>query len=374
MPVPRFRFARPRHASVLVFDRQSETGLLPLLAEVDYETLDTRGSELNLSVLVKAIFSSAFWRGERQLAYSLAFARAVEPSLLITFIDNNTAFVDLCDRLPQATSAVIQNGHRNSVGHLVSDHKRQIDYYFTFNETFGSLVEDHITGKSIAIGSLRNNFVPIAATSTTAKPRVVFISQFFDRSDRFNYLSQDGTQHDWDEFFTVERLILPALARWCALKGLTLEIKSRYRSEQPTETAFFRSLDGLAEVGIVHSASELESYKLLDSGAMFVTIDSTLGYEALSRGARVAFVSTRGAQLGNDNREFAWPNAVERNGKYWLSDYTEDALNAVLNHVGSATSGNQNREQNKTVIEFDAGNSKLATLLNKYAKKKPDAA
>lgn len=366
--MPKLSFASPKPATVLVFDRQSETGLLPLLAETDYATVDTRGSDLNLNVLVRAMLTGAFWRGQRQLAYAFAYARAVMPSMLITFIDNNAAFLDLCDLLPDATSVAIQNGHRNSVSHLYSAKKRNLDFYFTFNESFGSLAEGHITGKSIALGSMRNNFVAIPAKAAKPDRRVIFISQYFDRSDEFSYTSQDGTTHSWDEFFAIERLVLPALAQWCAGKGLTLEIKSRYRAESPSETAFYQSLDGLSAVEIIHSSSERESYELLDSGAMFVTIDSTLGYEALGRGARVAFVSARDAQLGDDNREFGWPTSLGRNGAFWLSDFTEQEMHSLLERVGANLSGEPTTEHRQAIMMFDAGNSKLASLLSDYSK------
>jgi surface carbohydrate biosynthesis protein len=364
--MPKLRFESPKPASVLVFDRQSETGLLPLLAETDFATVDTRGSDLNLNVLIRAMLTGAFWRGERQLAYVLAYAHAVKPSMLITFIDNNTAFLDLCDRLPEATSVAIQNGHRNSVSHLSSAKKRNLDFYFTFNAEYGSMAESHITGKSIALGSLRNNFVPISAIDAKSDRRVIFISQYFDRQNDFSYTSQDETTHSWDEFFAIERLALPELARWCALKGLTLEIKSRYRAESPTETAFYKSLYGLGAVEMIHSTSERESYELLDSGAMFVTIDSTLGYEALARGARVAFVSARDAQLGGDNREFGWPASLDRTGAYWLSDYTEQEMQSLLERV--ILSSEPSQAQRKAMIEFNAGNTKLASLLSEYSK------
>lgn len=366
--MPKLSFSNPRPASVLIFDRQSERGLSPLLAETDYVTLDTRGSELNLPVLVKAMLTREFWRGERQLAYALEYARAVEPSLLISFIDNNSAFLDLCDRLPATTSVAIQNGHRNSVSHLSSGRKRKLDFYFTFNEPFASLAQILITGQTIAHGSLRNNFVPIPMASAKSIRRVIFISQYFDRFDEFSYTSQDGTTHTWDEFFDIERLVLPAIARWCASEGLTLQIKSRFQTESPTETAFYRSLEGCSGIEMVHSSSERESYELLDSGAIFVTIDSTLGYEALGRGARVAFVSARDAQLGGDNREFGWPTSLERNGNYWLSDFTEQDTHSLLERVGANLSGEPTAEQRSAIMEFDAGNAKLASLLSDYSK------
>ncbi len=368
MRAPRITVSRPKRASVLVFDNYSKTALLPLLKDVDFQSLDTRGTEINLISLIRAMLTRRFWKGERQFAYSLAFAQAVKPKLLVTLIDNNRAFLDLCDELPHIKSVLIQNGLRNNLAHLVSSSERCIDLYFTFNAAYAALAENYISGEAIAIGSVRNNFMPAREIDPSEVHRVIFLSQYIDHSDGFEHKSQDGSKHSWDEFFELERLVLPILSEWCSKAGFTLEIKSRYSVELPAETDFYMSLVAPYKAHIFHSKSERETYELLDSGAMFVTIDSTLGYEALSRGARVAFMSGRGGTLGADNRAFGWPNVLEDEGPFWLNEFTETGLKSLLDRVASGAQSDNESFSRLSVMEFDSGNKKLSRVMSEYAK------
>lgn len=364
--LPKLEFTRPKSADVLILDNYSETTLLPLLGGVDFETLDTRGSEISLRPMVRAMLTRRFWQGERQLAYAHAFAKSVQPKLMVTVIDNNKAFIDLYDESPHIKSVLIQNGLRNNLAHLISTARHSIDLYFTFNEAYASLAAPYISGQTVALGSIRNNFMPLSESGLSNARRVIFISQYIAQSEAFQHISQDGTKHSWDEFFEQERLVLPILAQWCSQAGLTLEIKSRYSYELLAETDFYTSLVAPNKLRIFHSKSERETYELLDSGAMFVTIDSTLGYEALSRGARVAFISGRDETLGADNRAFGWPNVLEDQGVCWLNKFSEAGLISLLDRVASGERSNNESFQKFSVMEFDQGNTTLARVLSEY--------
>lgn len=318
--------------------------------------------------MVRALLTRRFWQGERQLAYALAFAQEVQPRLMVTVIDNNKAFIDLCDELPHTKSVLIQNGLRNNVTHLISATKRNIDLYFTFNEAYAAMARRYISGQAVAIGSVRNNFFPLSKTEASKALRVIFFSQYVAQSDGFHHISQDGTKHCWAEFFEQERLVLPILSEWCSQAGLTLEIKSRYNSEFQAETDFYNSLAAPHKAHIFHSKSERETYELLDSGAMFVTIDSTLGYEALSRGARVAFISSRDSSIGADNRNFGWPNDLDNQGSCWLNEFTESGLKSLLERVRCGVRIGADSFQRSSVMEFDPGNSNLESLFREFAK------
>ena len=108
------------------------------------------------------------------------------------------------------------------------------------------------------------------------------------------------------------------------------------------------------------------SYKKAIESEIIVNIDSTLGYEMLSRGKKVAFFSTRKWRTGR-NYFFGTPGAYESDGSFWTNDFDTKKFNKILDFLYTVS-----KEEWKNIISKNIENIMIYSKNNKIFKEKID--
>ena len=114
------------------------------------------------------------------------------------------------------------------------------------------------------------------------------------------------------------------------------------------------------------------TYDAINATGLVVTIDSTIGYESLSIGKRVAFMSGRTqsadpvglAQIRDTN--FGYPLDLPANGNFWTNQATATELTRILDHLRAVTDEEWAAEiapYNESLMAYQPGNPVFRKLL-----------
>ena len=110
--------------------------------------------------------------------------------------------------------------------------------------------------------------------------------------------------------------------------------------------------------------------KSLEDLLDFVSIDSTLGLEALARGLRVVFIS-RKPELKLNSASFGWPYKFKNEGFFWTNLKKRESFNKILENVttcSDATWIEQAKPYIDNIIHHDYGNKRFNDLISKLLK------
>ena len=110
------------------------------------------------------------------------------------------------------------------------------------------------------------------------------------------------------------------------------------------------------------------SYERIDESRYVVSCDSTLAYEALSKGKKTAIISVRGKFLNNNSFKFGWPANLDDKGPFWTNEIDEVYFEKIMNYLISIS----DQEWRKTILSllenvmiYDYNNTILKNNLRK---------
>lgn len=367
----KLEWRRPAHSQILIFDREASGALAYELSDRDLSFMDTRLESLNLVALGAAVLQS--FRSPKGKVhdnfsnfYIDSYIKLVDPELVITSTDNNPQFYSLAKRNNRRfRTAFVQNGIRSVVGDVFespkANHEYLVDEMFVFSESIGSEFKKYIAGETTTIGSLRNNRASTKPRLHLPIPTKVLFISTWEPKNLDEHLGQDksGAIITWRDYITPETAFIRHLEQYCHSRGLQLVIAGKSRTDPAGENAFYSSL--LAKVTYeFQPADGRGTYALVDEADVVVTTGSTVGYEALARGARVAFFTLGILRFRCHSYKFAWPAEVEAQGPFWTDSNNGESINALIDQVLEFSpeewTGIQNR-WSELVMLFDPGNS-----------------
>jgi surface carbohydrate biosynthesis protein len=361
---------KPGQAKVLIYDRAEFEVLLTYLDPKSVEILDLRGESLNLYVLFKCLLH---WKLSL-INYIFQYLTCVKPSVALTYTDNSTLFYQLKSHQKDLTTIFIQNGVRGEVGDVFgffkmqthSRNKYQVDYMLTFGNAIGREYSKYIDGKTYPIGSFKNNF----HQSKTQKQlkSVLFLSQYRPppRPESRPWVIYDHKPIFWKQFYAAEEFLLPLLQQYCLQNKLELKICMFWSDQTKEECNYFRSLLGNETLELLKRSSWYSSYENVDAAGFVVFVDTTLGYEALARGKKVAAFSLRGKSLGSAACNFGWPADLPDNGPFWTNHADEREFKRVMDYITTVSEEEWVKTRQRYVpelMEYDPGNTRFLKLM-----------
>jgi surface carbohydrate biosynthesis protein len=151
---------------------------------------------------------------------------------------------------------------------------------------------------------------------------------------------------------------------------IPLTILGKLDQGHEKEENFFSNLSNGVNFSYLRNYPERGTYKIIDQAEFIVSIDSSLGYEALSRGKKVAiFPGIRGGSYPLNTRNFCWPSKqVKNTGFFWTNSVDLDQWNKVLKYITNIDDrewhDNCNKYINQSIV-VDRSNSKPILLLDK---------
>ena len=296
---------------------------------------------LNIPTICRMLASFKFSR----FHYLIAYLRLTRAKFAITTTDNDVSFYRIKKYLPEVTTIAIQNGLRgnysspNSTGFLTEvsqEAELECDYILTFGESMGHEFQKYIQTEFFAVGSIRNNsFIPASAIQKSNQ--LTYISQLTNKAMGPDdcFATYKGYSISYQEFYAAEKLICDYLAKYCAERDLKFLVCGKQNSTFTAEQNFFSPHN-------VSSRNEpFSSYELLNDSEILVSLDSTIGYEFLSRGDRVVIVGGRFSHHPNKtvrdmpDIKFGYPADLPTDGPFWISDLSESLLTTRLDSVRS---------------------------------------
>jgi surface carbohydrate biosynthesis protein len=369
--LPSKQWKLPKKSEILIYDAAGGALLHSYLTGYSVTVISLRGESVNIPCLIRAFLKRSFWGGDSVQAYVDAFVEVVSPDLIITVVDNNSAFYSLSRRFSSVKTIFLQNGTRSEVGdvfgYLVKLENYHVDYMLVHGSAIGKHYQKYISGNVIEIGSFINNH--IAKSASVVADCVLFISQYSDKLEynELSYANPGGAPVSWERFFFAEVKVLQFLAKWCSVNDKVLRICGRTLVTDGPEKDFYANCLNGCEWEYLPKKHNYSSYELLDSSEIVVFIDSTLGYEAISRGKKTAGFSCRGASLDCKDLNFGWPASLPENGPFWTNEVDESQFQRIMDYLNTVDA--EEWEQTRKVytselMEFDAGNTRTISLIN----------
>ncbi len=360
----KYCFVAPPKKNIVIFDNEGAHRLLNVFNKIkknEYEILNSRGEVINLIVILKLLFKLNI----NQYNYYLEYIKVTECNYVLTFIDNSIQFYKLKKKLPNIKFIAFQNGWRDNIFFKIINKTNNLsaDYIFCYNSNIKKKYEKKIKANVISSGSILNNKFENKLSKNPNE--IFFISQIIDKKNQ-NFLI-DNKYISWFDFFYEEHLLFQILIKQKFFKNKKLVILSRYRKFNKIEFDFYNKIFKKYDVDWKFKViSQLENvYKFCLSKKYFITIDSTLGYELISRDKKVFFIATR-INSKKSSRSFGWPCNFDNKGYFWsnLNFKNRKNLSKNINNYFYKERNFDTKFIHKNLMNYDKKNKEISKQLS----------
>jgi len=253
--------------------------------------------------------------------YILSYIEYLDPKFLLSSTDYNLFFLNLKKFFPDKKLVFFQCHFRNRL--MLKDYinikqKFKIDYFFCWGRLFiNNYYKKFIDSNFIVSGSIKNNFIKINNKSN--KKDLIFISQY--------RLNKDKKK----EFFYFYKKLINSALSFCKSNRIKLKILG---SKQICEHArkeidfYNKIINPIYKKNFlyIHNKGNLFSYKYLSNYKYVLTSTSSLGYEAASKGMRVAFIFRY-------IYKYEKPWLFNKTGKIWTNKIDNKNISKVLRNI-----------------------------------------
>ena len=368
----------PRKSEVVIFDAANLEILLEYLKPWNPEIIHVRKEQINMRVLFKAFFQ----RGKRVDAYIDCFIEKVNPRLILTLTDNSIAFYRISPRHPDIKTLFIQNGLRTYSLDVFEDLDNLdsktlntffVDHMLVFGSVIGEHYSKYVKGNIQPIGSIKNNFMQ---KGKSPQPGVIaliseWIPPFSQQRIKNNFISRDAL------FTRPDQIKIQFLAQYAKEKNKRLVIIPRLKGNIDQEKEYHIKLLGY-EPEFIFLPGLFPNYKAIDSAEVIVSLDSTLGYESISRGNKTAIFSFRGTIHGINSWDYGWPADYPDEGPFWTNKPGPDIFTRILDYLFEVSDEQWKKDVESTnflsLIEYDPGNTIFRSILEKELGPPPTSA
>ena len=302
-------------------------------------------------------------------SYYQEYVDYLNPQILLTFYDNSTAFLFI--KAPRECCKIsVQNGARSELHDLFSSFttiKKNIlsnDYIFVFNDAVAKEYNKFIPCQSYSIGSFRSNRIKVL--NIEKELDILYVSTY---REWYSIPNQDIVEGvTWGEYIKNELIFIRWLFRYASKNNIKLNIIGSSAVHSVKEYDFYQELSNGTMVNFIPKVKNRDTYKIIDSAKMIVSIDSTLGYEALARGLRVAMVAgIRGNKYPLNSRRFGGPKIYPDTGNFWEVSLDKNKWNRVLDYTytSSEETWGDNFPLINDVMKYNDQNKKFSDVIDK---------
>ena len=112
------------------------------------------------------------------------------------------------------------------------------------------------------------------------------------------------------------------------------------------------------------------SYKLIDKCNTIISLNATLGYEALGRGKKTIFLNFNNREINCKSYiTYNWPNKFTKEGFNWLSIFNEKKIYKKLEDIFDLSYKDWQKKYKKQyslIMPIDYLNKKLKNIIKKH--------
>ena len=362
----------PREREVVIYDAASSKILLEYLKPWNPETLYVRSEQINMRVLLKSFFK----KGRMVDAYIDSFIEKVNPRLVLTTIDNSIIFYRISPRHPDIKTLFLQNGIRGFyldvfeyLDNLDSNTLNTffVDHMLVFGSVIGKHYSRYVKGNIHPIGSIKNNFVQ---KEKSPQPGVIaLISHWSPYPRQYSGVKIKNNCISNDALFRYpDQVEIQLLAQYAKEKNKRIVVLPRLKGKFEQEKEYFTKLMG-CEPEFIFLPGLFPNYKAVDSAEIIVSLDSTLGYESISRGNKTAIFSFRGTLNDIIGRDYGWPADYPDEGPFWTNKPDPDIFIRILDYLFGVSDDQWKKDVEATnfssIMEYDPGNTIFQSILEK---------
>jgi surface carbohydrate biosynthesis protein len=392
---PKLGLARPKYCDILQFGGMTVSKSFPTSDRFQYAVMPSVGEQVNLFIALLAFINRRWSRW----GYYATYVEFTTARLVISDRDSNIEVFKLGIHI-SIPIWCIQNGNRlelsfarspgiiRALRELGKSSTPQIDRYFVFGEATARLFAPILQTTFIYSGSLKLNdyfsgtrclHAVLGQTpnlSRTARKSIGLIASFPEKSDvpggrilgnETPFIEVAGQTVSYARYFTIETLLIQALSLLAKEVDLDLAIIAKRPLEHGTELGFFESIPESTGIPILFDNLR-SSYSIADEFDYLVAVDSTLGFEMLALGKRVAFVCSRFKALGVpfESEQIGHSLGWSPEGPFWTS---ASEPNLIKNFLKSFIDIPQQsweplqREVIPRLMALDPGNQTLLAML-----------
>ena len=379
MPRFTFSFVSIKRKQVALFDASGISILNEYIPQKDISIIDIE--QLNVFAFLRMLFA-----GKKSLFdYTIAYIKIFKPQFVFTFLDNNVDFYKLAAIFPKTKFIAVQNGQRANYANQIDNgffdllkkaslkNKLSAHAICVLGTTAADQYTQYIHAKPVITGSIKNNLIG-RQIAPTEHFDIVYISQHapFDIPNsevQFFFGKRSITAQ---EFYAVEQRIVRFLAERSVRLHQSFAVLGKRTDSSSYEREFFVSAAQPAPMHFIPRTSEFSTYEFCNSASLIVTADSTVGYEFLARGNRVAFLSGRTNAVSNElsreihDTDFGFPLELGTSGPFWTNAANESEFERVIGSIQSmadAQWASAISPYNEILMAYQPGNSAFIEML-----------
>lgn len=362
-------WSKPKKAKVLIYDNAFSELFEKYINKKEIEVYHNRideNSSINLYVILKCLIKLDF----KLKKYKSIYFNYVNPKIVITINDNNLGFYQLKKIFPNIIFIAIQMSWKYDTEFDII-HKRHLyknnsqlycDYLFCYNKYIAKKYLSFIKVKKIFyIGSFKSNSYNLKKKINDS---IIYISQWRNYNQSLSY-HKKLTFGDWQKN---EILFLKKLSEYLLRKSIKLTILGKTTNSAIQEKKFYDEIFKKNYTFITQSYLR-NHYDILDKCKLTLTLDSTLGYENLSRGNRTIFFSIRNSYKKNfDMIRFCWPLKKKRMGPNWTNKITFKEFERLflIKDMSDRSWKKIINNHFKRICIYDINNSKFLRLIKTF--------
>ena len=350
----KFTIKIPIKKKILIFDLNSEI-ILREVIKSDYNVLPTRLEKISLFILLYSFiinFKDTIKFRKIYFNYLKTFIIFSEPIYIITFIDNDKRFYELKKYFKHTKFIAVQNGYRfykDDLFELIenTDSILECDEYYCFGNQIKNYLTSRVNANCYSIGSVKNNFCK--KKKNLKKINICYISSYGISTNIF------------------EKEILLNLYKYCKNKKIVLEVLARTNSYDE-EKFYFEILENKDFIFHKKSDDFCNSYNVIDSTMISISLNNTLGYENLARKNKTYFINVNDRNLDCDSfLKFGYPENFDGKGFFWTNKFDIQEIIREIDYIYNLSAEewkNKTDKIIKKIINFDANNSFLKRKLD----------
>ena len=313
---------------------------------------ETRYKELFFKLFLKAIFVKIFSLSKLPIfkIYTIEVIKVVEPKFLICFSQYTLMFWDLKKYFKNKIFIICQHHislgydglyHPNSIVEAKKrfNSKNKIDHIFLWGEGMIEEFKKCLDGKFYKTGSIKNNSFKNEVVDN--ENDLLFMSQYqniYNINETKIPLENGNYIRKYDLNFRERKVVLDILYEYCLKNNLNLVIAPRsFKNENyEEEKNYYKKILGEKKYKFLNRTNEFQVYEEFNRYKYFAVIDCTTGYEAMSRGRRVAHLNVvydLSKISGGKNNRFGWPGKFDLKGPFWTNKGNKDEIFRCLDFI-----------------------------------------
>jgi len=365
----KFIYKKPKKKKIFIFDTALLNIFLKYFHKKNIELYNNRILEnpsINLFIILEMFKSLDLTINN----YKKILLNYVKPDLIITLNDNYESFYKIKNFYKKGIVVSVQSSWKNnSKLDIFNNIKKktlqlQCDYIFCYNKYSAEMFKKIIDCKTINIGSFKSNsFLP----DKKKLYDYMLISQFRNTDDKVAY-NDNANFYDWR--FN-EQKFLKNLSDYFYYKKKKLYILGSRTLEAEEEKNFFRKIFYKNNWEFIPQSKNRKTYNIIDQSKVVICVDSTLGYESISRGNKTAFFSVRNFKNNNlNNCSFCWPKKISKKGFFWTNSYSLKEINRIILNIENVSKKNWNKiyiKNMKDIIIYDKNNKNFTKIMKKIS-------